>query len=91
MLGCFWQMSVYLSWEVGDGMASPSSFVLEKSPKDLYPFSTYSEFSKQISLRCTPGIFQTDACLLYLKRTVCCAASLKAGTPFPVTLWLSLS
>ena len=44
----------------------PALFFFEKFPKDLYPSSTCSEISEQISLVYTPVIFQTAASVLCL-------------------------
>ena len=64
----------------------PILLLLEKSPKVLCPSSTCSEINKQISLLCTPGIFQTVASMVYLHGAVCCAVPLMAGTQFLLTL-----
>lgn len=68
-------------------MTPASSLVLQNSPSDSCPCSSYSEVSKETTFSYTPGPFQTAVCMLYLSGVGLLCCLLRMGTQFPTAPW----
>ena len=65
---------------MGGKLCIPALLFLEKSPKDGFPSGTCS------SSHILQVFFMSSSSILYLRKAVCSAVSLRAGTLCPISL-----